>query len=173
MFAGRVTKTLRQSAPRLSASFSSKPPPATSSFSATQELFKTVSETAAKLAEEVEVSAPTVRVRALRPGFAIRPHQLAYDNRVIDRSAPRPRRPTVAPASKQARDGDIFYQLGVDPVSIATNASVLSKYITEMGQIQPRTQTRLTVKSQRRLGKAIRRARMMGVIPILSRISND
>lgn len=132
-----------------------------------------------------------MRVRPLRPGFvschslvntritvdrfpqAIRPHQLAYDNRVIDRSAPRPRRPTVAPASKQARDSDIFYQLGVDPVSIATNASVLSRYVTEMGQIQPRTQTGLTVKSQRRLGKAIRRARMMGVIPILSKISND
>ena len=63
MFAGRVTKTLRQSAPRLVASFSSKPPPApattSATTSATQELFRTVNETAAKLQEEVQVSAPT------------------------------------------------------------------------------------------------------------------
>lgn len=71
MFAGRVTKTLRQAAPRLSASFSSKPPPATSIFSATQELLKTVSETAAKLAEEVEVSAPTGPVPFRSPSKAV------------------------------------------------------------------------------------------------------
>ena len=59
MFAGRVTNALRQSAPRLSASFSSKRPPALADSPATQELFKTIKETAAKLAEEVDVPAPT------------------------------------------------------------------------------------------------------------------
>lgn len=63
----------------------------------------------------------------------------------------------------------MFYQLGIDPLSIATNPSILGGYLTEMGQIRPRTHTGLTVKTQRRLGKAIRRARMMGVIPMLSK----
>lgn len=38
-----------------------------------------------------------------------------------------------------------------------------------MGKIKPRSQTKLTWRSQRRLGKAIRRAKMMGIIPVLSR----
>lgn len=38
-----------------------------------------------------------------------------------------------------------------------------------MGKIKSRAETGLTWKNQRRLGKAIRRAKMMGVIPVLSR----
>ncbi|TFK28853.1 ribosomal protein S18 [Coprinopsis marcescibilis] len=76
----------------------------------------------------------------------------------------------VAKTSRQARKTDIFYQLGIDPLSMATNASVLSEYVTEMGLIKPRLITNLTVKSQRKIGKAIRRARMMGVLPIFHKL---
>ena len=38
-----------------------------------------------------------------------------------------------------------------------------------MGRIQPRNVTGLTRKSQRQVGKAIRRARAMGILPVLSR----
>lgn len=38
-----------------------------------------------------------------------------------------------------------------------------------MGKILPRNVTGLTRKSQRYVGKAIRRARAMGILPVLSR----
>lgn len=37
-----------------------------------------------------------------------------------------------------------------------------------MGKVQSRAQTFLTAKNQRLLGKTIRRAKMMGIIPHLS-----
>jgi small subunit ribosomal protein S18 len=45
----------------------------------------------------------------------------------------------------------------------------MSAFVTEMGKIKPRSVTNLTWRSQRKLGKAIRRAKMMGIIPQLSR----
>jgi small subunit ribosomal protein S18 len=58
--------------------------------------------------------------------------------------------------------------LGVDPLQEASNDVLMSSFVTEMGKIKHRAETGLTTKSQRRLGKAIRRAKMMGVIPVLS-----
>lgn len=45
----------------------------------------------------------------------------------------------------------------------------MSRFVTTMGKIKGRNETNLTWKNQRRLGKAIRRAKMMGIIPVLSR----
>lgn len=42
-----------------------------------------------------------------------------------------------------------------------------------MGKIYGRPVTGLTLKSQRKLGKAIRRAKMMGIIPNLSKTSDS
>ena len=80
----------------------------------------------------------------------------------------RPKRINVAPASSTCRYHDPFYQLDLDPRDFTTNSIVLSEYLSEMGQIQGRAQTRLTAKNQRLLGKTIRRAKMMGIIPHLS-----
>lgn len=63
----------------------------------------------------------------------------------------------------------MFHQLQIDPLHEAMNSRLLSYFVTEMGKIKPRSATKLTWRSQRRLGKAIRRAKMMGVIPVLSR----
>ncbi|KAF9452428.1 hypothetical protein P691DRAFT_219494 [Macrolepiota fuliginosa MF-IS2] len=85
----------------------------------------------------------------------------------------RTRRPNVAPPAPVARYNDIFRQLSVDPVDFSLNPSVLSAYVSEMGKIYGRNITGLTSRSQRRLGKAIRRARMIGVLPQLSRPSKQ
>ncbi|KAJ2931638.1 hypothetical protein H1R20_g5486, partial [Candolleomyces eurysporus] len=122
-------------------------------------------------ARETEASSTeiSVSVKPVKPGRAIRPHELSYSNRVFT-STPYRRQSQVAPTSARARSKDIFHQLSVNPLDLATNPLILSNFVTEMGQIKPRTQTQLTVKSQRRLGKAIRRARMMGVLPLLSKL---
>lgn len=84
-----------------------------------------------------------------------------------------PRRAVVAPPTPEARYKDIFRQLNLDPVDFALNPSVLSAYVSEMGKIYGRNITGLTSRSQRRLGKAIRRARMIGILPQLSRPSKS
>ena len=49
----------------------------------------------------------------------------------------------------------------------------MSYFVTHMGKIKRRSETQLTWKNQRRIGKAIRRAKMMGIIPVLSRRTLD
>jgi small subunit ribosomal protein S18 len=98
----------------------------------------------------------------------IRPHQLGYKSRnkgEIIRSKPT----RVSPDTKEARYKDMFYQTGVDPLNHVMNPSMLSAFMTEMAKINGRHTTMLTMKSQRRITKAIRRGKMMGIIPQLSR----
>ncbi|KAG2156202.1 hypothetical protein DEU56DRAFT_906373 [Suillus clintonianus] len=97
----------------------------------------------------------------------IRPHYFSHDHR-FKGPPPFPKRSLIGPGTKQAKQQDIFYRLGVDPLQEASNDVLLSSFVTEMGKIKHRAETGLTTKSQRRLGKAIRRAKMMGIIPVLS-----
>ncbi|KAG2369592.1 hypothetical protein BDR07DRAFT_1604446 [Suillus spraguei] len=97
----------------------------------------------------------------------IRPHYFSHDHRFKGPS-PFLKRPLIGPGKKQAKQQDVFYRLGVDPLQEASNDVLMSSFVTEMGKIKHRAETGLTTKSQRRLGKAIRRAKMMGVIPVLS-----
>ncbi|KAF7793639.1 hypothetical protein EIP86_004754 [Pleurotus ostreatoroseus] len=89
----------------------------------------------------------------------------------LERTEPRaPRKPwQLGPNAKVSREADVFYQLGINPLNEAMNSRLLSNFVTTMGKVRPRSVTNLTWKTQRRLGKAIRRAKMMGIIPILSR----
>ncbi|KAH8118380.1 hypothetical protein DFH11DRAFT_1723297 [Phellopilus nigrolimitatus] len=77
------------------------------------------------------------------------------------------RRGLVGPG-REARYNDIFLQLNIDPRFEVENVTLLSDYTTRLGRIQTRPITRLTQRSQRILGKAIKRAKMMGIIPIFS-----
>jgi len=81
----------------------------------------------------------------------------------------RKRRAYLGPGGPESRRQDIFHQLGIDPVKECLNGNLLSGYLSDMGRIQARAQTGLTWRSQRRLSKAIRRAKMIGVIPLHSR----
>ncbi|KZT19281.1 hypothetical protein NEOLEDRAFT_1173152 [Neolentinus lepideus HHB14362 ss-1] len=87
-----------------------------------------------------------------------------------ERIPPRPYR--VGPDAKTSRHNDAFYQLGIDPLDECTNVTLLSHFVSDMGKIRSRASTGLTWRSQRRLTKAIKRAKMMGVIPWLSKASS-
>jgi ribosomal protein S18 len=77
----------------------------------------------------------------------------------------------MGPNRKKALKTDYFLNLpsadgkGVNPLNEYLNPTLLSHFVTNMGKIMGRAQTQLTWKNQRRLGKAVRRARSMGLMP--------
>jgi len=79
------------------------------------------------------------------------------------------KRPDLGPSAKESRRRDVFYQLGIDPLRESFNPALLSHFVTDMGRVASRAETQLTWRSQRRLSKAIRRAKMMGIIPLHSK----
>jgi len=79
------------------------------------------------------------------------------------------KRPYLGPSAKVSRRKDAFHQLGIDPLRESFNPTLLSTFVTDMGRVMSRAETQLTWRSQRRLSKAIRRAKMMGIIPLHSR----
>lgn len=79
----------------------------------------------------------------------------------------RRKRALLGPGATESRRSDWFYQLDIDPLDEATNPRLLSYFVTDMGKIKSRAETKLTWRNQRRLTKAIRRAKMMGIMPIL------
>jgi small subunit ribosomal protein S18 len=81
----------------------------------------------------------------------------------------RRRRALLGPGASESRQNDWFYQLGIDPLDEATNPRLLSYFVTDMGKVKNRAETKLTWRNQRRLAKAIRRAKMMGIMPILNK----
>lgn len=87
----------------------------------------------------------------------------------------RPAPPLLGPGAKEARKADPLHQLGLRPGHPSLhddsykNPVLLANYVTEMGKIRPRNLTGLTRRSQREIGKAIRRARSMGLMPVLSK----
>ncbi|KAL1747483.1 hypothetical protein HDZ31DRAFT_80461 [Schizophyllum fasciatum] len=104
----------------------------------------------------------------------ISPRDFTYKERTAShRSANRKRPSPMPPPSYQARARDVFHKLNVDPLQLATHPLILKDFVTEMGMIKGRNITFLTSKSQRRLTRAIKRAKMMGVIPQLSRPSDS
>ena len=49
------------------------------------------------------------------------------------------------------------------------DVELLSKFLTEQGKILPRRMTGLTTKQQTRLTKAVKRARMLSLLPFVNR----
>jgi small subunit ribosomal protein S18 len=49
------------------------------------------------------------------------------------------------------------------------DVELLSKFLTEQGKILPRRMTGLTTKQQARLTKAVKRARMLSLLPFINR----
>ncbi|PIL37045.1 hypothetical protein GSI_00737 [Ganoderma sinense ZZ0214-1] len=79
------------------------------------------------------------------------------------------KRPALGPDARSSRYLDPLHQLGIDPLKESLNSALLSHFVTTMGKIKKRSETNLTWRNQRRVGKAIRRAKMMGIIPVLSK----
>ncbi|KAI9307745.1 ribosomal protein S18 [Cunninghamella echinulata] len=59
---------------------------------------------------------------------------------------------------------DPFDVLGLDPLHEYKNYRLLSHFVSDMGKILPREKTGLTAKNQRKLAKAVKRARAMGIM---------
>ncbi|ORX83643.1 ribosomal protein S18 [Basidiobolus meristosporus CBS 931.73] len=68
--------------------------------------------------------------------------------------------------SRKKGQNDPFRKLHLNPLNEYKNTTLLSNYVSQMGRILPRTATGLSAKSQRKVGKAIRRARAMGLMPV-------
>ncbi len=49
------------------------------------------------------------------------------------------------------------------------NVELLKKYITKFGKIVPRYYSNVSLKNQKKLAKAIKRARMMALIPFVKK----
>ncbi|KAI0089264.1 hypothetical protein BDY19DRAFT_134415 [Irpex rosettiformis] len=103
------------------------------------------------------------------PHFFTKPSDFSREARIEQGLVRRSKRPYLGPGRAEAEARDVFRQLNIDPVHEATNSRLLSAFLTDMGKIKPRPVTNLTWRSQRKLGKAVRRARMIGIIPQLSR----
>lgn len=77
----------------------------------------------------------------------------------------RTKRPLVGPRRKIAKQIDPFFLRGENPMDHINNPLMSYAFLNQLGMIKGRNQTGLTWKSQRRVGKMIRRARHMGIIP--------
>jgi hypothetical protein len=49
----------------------------------------------------------------------------------------------------------------------------MRNFVSEMGKIKSRSVTGLSMQSQKRVAKAVRRAKMMGVMPVLRKATNN
>ncbi|KAL7278667.1 hypothetical protein ACG7TL_007668 [Trametes sanguinea] len=106
-------------------------------------------------------------LRGFAPNQFVQPRSFSRD--VYTRYARPSKRPMLGPDASTSRYLDVFHQLDIDPLKECQNSTLLSHFVTSMGKIKGRNETNLTWKNQRRIGKAIRRAKMMGIIPLLSR----
>lgn len=99
----------------------------------------------------------------------ISPHGLMYES--LAEHKPPPARPLLGPTKREAIQTDQIHRLGLNPGKPSLhddsykNGALLAVYCTELGKIKPRRETRLTIKSQRKVAKAIRRAKSMGLLP--------
>jgi len=114
---------------------------------------------------------PLIKGDVKARGFLTNTFQKPFDYTYKERTKGRApyKLPVLGPSAAESRRLDVFHQLGIDPLHECQNSSLMSHYLTDMGKIPSRAFTKLTWKNQRRLGKAVRRAKMMGIIPILSR----
>ncbi|CAG8687040.1 440_t:CDS:2 [Ambispora leptoticha] len=99
-------------------------------------------------------------VKAFQPGQIYKPSDLSEDTNVQRRRYLEKPRPTV----------DVFNVLRINPLKEYKNFNLLSSFVSEMGKILPRSQTGITAKNQRRLAKAIKRARSFGLMPSTHRM---
>ncbi|KZT62949.1 hypothetical protein CALCODRAFT_489489 [Calocera cornea HHB12733] len=121
---------------------------------------------------QAENSAEELNTKALRqfiPDHSYTPWELSRGSREYQGRNHRRTPFRLGPARKVAEITDPFYSLGIDPLREWHNVELLSDYMTETGTIKPRKDTRLTWRSQRKMGQAIRRAKAVGILPTWSR----
>jgi small subunit ribosomal protein S18 len=68
----------------------------------------------------------------------------------------------------------VIYRRKLSPIKINEvidykDVELLSKFLTEQGKILPRRVTGLTTKQQSRITKAVKRARILSLLPFVTR----
>ncbi|GAA5980756.1 hypothetical protein JCM10908_001767 [Rhodotorula pacifica] len=118
--------------------------------------------------EQVDPASQISVLRHLSREQVISPQQLS-PRHLLQPYPPRPdfsQAFPLGPPTAYAHTHDPFIRYGLDPIEDAQlNSSLLSEFVTSMGKIKPRGKTGLQRKTQRKVGKAIRRARSMGIMP--------
>ncbi|EJU06199.1 hypothetical protein DACRYDRAFT_60818 [Dacryopinax primogenitus] len=121
---------------------------------------------------DVEAVLTMERTRRFFPDKAYAPWSQSVDNREFSGRQRKSRR-ILGPSKKVAMQVDPFQLNQIDPLDEYRNIQLLNEYVTETGRIVRRAQSLLTWRSQRRMGKAIRRAKAMGLIPVWSKVKNE
>ncbi|KAG8686239.1 hypothetical protein FRC09_014268 [Ceratobasidium sp. 395] len=143
------------------------PPPDDEKASAMQGLADLVQQAAAEQEQDAAALPATLleRPKQVEVNTFSNPNHLTREHRIF-RPGRRPKEPTMGPGRKQAQSLDVFRKLDIDPLDEYKNGLLLRSFVSEMGKIHSRAKTGLTWRSQRRVGKAIRRARALGIIPL-------
>ncbi|KAF8311180.1 hypothetical protein DL93DRAFT_2083621 [Clavulina sp. PMI_390] len=119
-----------------------------------------------------EIVTPDTQYRAVEAQTPIDPYSLKK-SRMLKlapgmRPPPRPRTTSrLGPPAAEALRSDPIAYFGLLPHHEVLNPVFLNEFLTDMGKIKGRNETKLTRKSQRYVGKAVRRARAMGILPTL------
>ena len=102
------------------------------------------------------------RRRRLEQGEYLPPYAIRWQKM---RPGPqRERRHLLGPKRAEAPRTDIFLALRINPLHEPMNAGLLTPFMTSTGGVKSRRETRLGRESQRKVGKAIRRAQAMGLL---------
>ncbi|OCF38635.1 ribosomal protein S18 [Kwoniella heveanensis CBS 569] len=101
--------------------------------------------------------------KTFRAGHFTPPHSLTSTS-LYPEQKPFPRAPLLGPPKKVAAKIDPFHLSKTSPTSHDLNPLFALAFVNQMGKIKGRAETGLTWKSQRKVGKLVRRARAMGLI---------
>lgn len=98
---------------------------------------------------------------------AYSPFELKKGRMLEKKNFRRNKTPRMGPGAEEALRTDVIQHFGIVPQHEHINPLFLNGFLTDMGKIKGRNETRLSRKSQRMIGKAIRRARAIGTMPVM------
>ena len=102
------------------------------------------------------------------PTQTISPHDLSDSGLYTEQRPTRP--PLLGPKAREAKKIDPFHLSRTNPLDMTYHPGLMTAFTNQLGRIRGRQETGLTWKSQRMMGKLIRRQRAMGLI---SKWSNE
>ncbi|KAL8723513.1 MAG: hypothetical protein Q9181_007272, partial [Wetmoreana brouardii] len=106
--------------------------------------------------------------RRFRPGDIYAPHDLSpaeqqkWRQRHVGGNIDGQRGPHQNTPGKKK---DVFDMLNINPIKEYWNMSMMTEFVTSMGRLRHRRETGLRGVNQRRIGRAVRRAVGMGLLP--------
>ncbi|WVO15199.1 ribosomal protein S18 [Cryptococcus depauperatus] len=97
------------------------------------------------------------------PNSFVRPQSFTHES-LYPTNRPMAKAPLLGPPRKIAVKIDPFHITKTNPLAHDMNPFYAYEFVNQMGKLRSRAETGLTWKSQRRVGKLVRRARAMGII---------